>query len=392
MDKVELTNLVKASSSKPGYAEYLKVREQILPLLSDSLAGKDVLSDYWSEEVAGFDYLFDASPLVIAKLREHCYHITGILSYTYRSHHAHAADRYARKYAMLRSLDRSNLFVPESPMLGGFGFKVDNQLMNLDTLKFYETLIGMDKAGTLDPFRKPGKRPIAIEIGAGWGGFGYQFKTLFPNTCYVIVDLPHTMLISATYLSTLFPNARIYIYDPRTVADFCQRYDQYDFAFLPHYSFDSVPLPTPALAVNMVSFQEMGSVQVRGYVDRLAQLGCENLYSHNRDRSPHNNQLTRVSEIIMERFEAAVVPMLEMAYTHLPDAEGTKEKAQKKPKAEKNKAQPTSGKILRVLQRFFPDGSAPTVASNAPVSDDRKDLHRYRHLHGRLRVTSRQAA
>ena len=78
-------------------------------------------SAYWQQEVEGFDYMFDASPLVIGKLREHEYHLTGLRSYEYRRHHADYARRFASKLRRLREVDPGNLFVPESEALGGFG-------------------------------------------------------------------------------------------------------------------------------------------------------------------------------------------------------------------------------------------------------------------------------
>ena len=48
-----------------------------------------------------------------------------------------------------------------------------------------------------------------LEIGAGWGGFAYQFKTLFPKTTYVVVDFPELFLFSASYLVTVFPEAKV---------------------------------------------------------------------------------------------------------------------------------------------------------------------------------------
>ena len=39
---------------------------------------------YWAEELEHIDYLIDASPLVIRKLRHHAFHITGVRPYDYR--------------------------------------------------------------------------------------------------------------------------------------------------------------------------------------------------------------------------------------------------------------------------------------------------------------------
>ena len=107
--------------------------------------------------------------------------------------------------------------MPESPALGGFGYDIDGRLFNVDTLKFYEVLIGMERGGVLAALRER-ERPVVCEIGAGWGGFAYQFKTLFPRSTYVIVDFPELFLFSATYLATVFPDARLAFVGARRVA------------------------------------------------------------------------------------------------------------------------------------------------------------------------------
>lgn len=254
--------------------------------------------------------MLDASPLIVEKLRHHTYHSTGLHEYPYRKHHAFRSGSLRQKLAALKALDRSGLLVPESPALGGFGFELDGELYNLDTLKFYEVLIGMEQAGFLDPLRKSA-RPAVLEIGSGWGGFAYQFKTLFPNAAYVLVDLPQTIIFSATYLQTLFPKARVHFVTDSSSAKF--DVSKHDFVFVPNFFWSALDL-RPALAVNMVSFQEMTDAQVRAYVQKLADSACPRLYSLNRDRSPNNAEITSVSGIIAERYRAAEQEVLPVPY------------------------------------------------------------------------------
>ena len=103
----------KAKESYP-YRIYLDTRETILAMLDEFQDNKIIVSKYWREELAGFEYLFDSSPLIIQKLREHSYHITGQYSYTYRRHHAHRSSPFRRKFRQLQMVDRKNLFVEES--------------------------------------------------------------------------------------------------------------------------------------------------------------------------------------------------------------------------------------------------------------------------------------
>lgn len=300
------------------YQNYLKVRRNVMETMARASGATTAPSRYWQEELAGFEYMLDASPLIIEKLREHCYHLTGIKPYEYRRHHAHAAKSFTQKLETLKALDKGNLFVPEDPALGGFGHEINGSLVNLDTLKFYESLIAMDQAGLLEAVRSnPAEKQVWLEIGAGWGGFGYVVKKLFPQVTYVMVDLPQTLLFSATYLMSVFPGARCAIYPETSLEKCAGNVRDYDFVFLPHFLFPDLKL-RPDLAINMVSFQEMTTEQVTDYVKHLAEMGCPTLYSHNRERSSHNTQLTAVSSVIAENFaKPREIDVLGYSYTAL---------------------------------------------------------------------------
>ena len=168
------------------YHNYLMMRDWVLMMLEENEKHRLNPSKYWEEEVAGFGYMLDASPLIVKKLREHCYHITGLRSYDYRNHHHHLRGRFAEKLKALKAQDPIGLLVPEAPELGGFGYPIDGVMINLDTLKYYEALIALSKAGILGGLFGAGAgRRIVLEIGGGWGGFAYHLKSLYPEVTYV---------------------------------------------------------------------------------------------------------------------------------------------------------------------------------------------------------------
>ncbi|MEE8429278.1 MAG: putative sugar O-methyltransferase [Gammaproteobacteria bacterium] len=308
-----------AAQSSP-YRHYLYIRKRVLEMMDEMQSHAENLpSDYWKEELSGMDYMFDASPLIIERLREHCYHLTGIRAYDYRQHHIHRKKIFAQKLKMLQQQDNAGLLSPENPTLGGFGYSINDSLYNLDTLKYYECLIALNKAGILDSIpTQLHKKSIVMEIGAGWGGFAYQFKTHFPNTTYIIIDLPPTLLFSAVYIKTLFPSAKVFVYGDEPLTALFDNLVVYDFVFLPHYLINELQIENINLIINLVSFQEMTSEQVEAYVKRAAKLKCQHLYSLNRNRSRHNPQLTTVRSIIDKYYESLEIRVLDMAYVDLP--------------------------------------------------------------------------
>lgn len=321
--RTSLDQTIATARGSLAYRNYEAAREFVLARLD---AAASDASDYWAQEVAGFDYMLDASPLVIAKLREHCYHITGLFAYEYREHHTHRRNEFAAKLKALRAIDplakgaRPGLLVPEPDVLGGFGHVVDGSRINIDTLKFYEVLIGMYRSNLIkQAVTDEGHGLVLMEIGSGWGGLGYQLKRLLPQATLVLVDLPQTFLFSATYLPSVLPDARVCM--PTELPN-AEVFDpgRYDFVFLDHKLLADVSIPSLQGAVNTCSFQEMSKDQVHAYGQWLAQADCPWLYSLNRDQSPHNAQMTRVSEILAEYGSVTPVPMLDKPYAKLGQA------------------------------------------------------------------------
>ena len=141
-----------------AFQNYEQVRDHVLRIkdLEAQRSGTALQpSAYWREELENFEYMLDAHPLIIDKLRHHSYHITGLRVYDYRSNKDASRQLFAQKLEKLVDLGGHDLLVPEPPDMGGFGFEIEGQLYNIDTLKFYEVLIAMQCGGVLSELRKP---------------------------------------------------------------------------------------------------------------------------------------------------------------------------------------------------------------------------------------------
>lgn len=305
------------------FQAYQRVRRQVLSLLAlgqNRRSTGHAPSDYWSGELSRFEYMLDASPLVIEQLRHHTHNLTGLLPQHYRGSLEQKREQFAEKLAALRALDETGVWVPEAPRLGGFGFDIDGELVNIDTLKFYEVLIAMQQGAVLPEMREASERKLVWEIGAGWGGFPYQFKTLCPNVTYVITDFPELFLFSATYLMASFPDAKVRFYGEVPPEETFAGWRDLDFVFVPDTFHSAVRPERVDLTINMVSFQEMTTQQVETYVRRAYELESPYLYSLNRDRSHHNRELSNVRSILSQYYWPREVTMLPVSYTKMLDA------------------------------------------------------------------------
>ncbi|MBK65676.1 MAG: hypothetical protein CL769_01785 [Chloroflexi bacterium] len=284
--------------------------QRILPSFKDLiLKQKSSVSDYWAEEVDGFSYMLEAPPSIINSLRHHCYHITGELPYQYRSHHTYNSYKYKSKLELLNSLTTADLIVPEPKNLGGFGYEFDGKLFNKDTLKYYECAIALEKSGILD-YLKNLNDPVVCEIGAGWGGFTYYLSKLVDNLKFIIVDLPETLMFSYIYLSDLFPgkNVRLFNYETSSLND-C------DFLLIPNTEFNNYKESFDA-TINICSFQEMSSGQVKSYIEKVYNQKSNYIYSLNRNLNKNNNLLTdSVSNTISSFYKINELNLLNIPYT-----------------------------------------------------------------------------
>ena len=307
-----------------AYRAYDRARRQVVVQLALGRTRRSTghaPSEYWSGELSNFEYMLDASPLVVERLRHHTHHLTGLHVHDYRQSRDVQRRQFAEKLAALRALDDAGLWIPEARLLGGFGFEIDGQLVNIDTLKFYEVLIALHTGAVLNEMRQATERKLVWEIGAGWGGFAYQFKKHCPNVTYVITDFPEVFLFSATYLMAAFPDARVRFYGEVPPEETFADWRDLDFVFLPDTFHGAVRPEQVDLTLNMVSFQEMTTQQVEAYVSRAFELECPYLYSLNRDRSHHNRELSNVRSIIGHDYWPHQIDVLPVSYTKMLDAD-----------------------------------------------------------------------
>ena len=106
-----------------AYRAYLRVRREVLSLLSlgqNRRTTGHAPSDYWSGELSRFEYMLDASPLVIEQLRHHTHNLTGLLPQHYRESLESKKTQFAEKLAALRGLSAAAAFGVWSDTITGW--------------------------------------------------------------------------------------------------------------------------------------------------------------------------------------------------------------------------------------------------------------------------------
>jgi hypothetical protein len=267
-----------------AFAHYECVREHVRRMGAD----RGALADAEEQIVAALAPLWDASPQDIADLRQFAKGITGVRRSQYRGPRADTL-RVHMERDLLSVVDQtdSRVWTSEPLALGGFGFTANGKRYNEDTLRYVRVLALLDDAALLREFHESRPRQTVWEVGGGWGGLAYQFKSACPNVTYLITGVPDLFLLSATYLMTMFPSANFRFYDDTRPESFWSDWDAVDFAFAPERVVASMKAPTIHLAVDVGALERMTPSRIDLHVRRAHALGCRYFASFCPTGDPH---------------------------------------------------------------------------------------------------------
>ena len=261
-----------------AYDDYLLVRESARRMRE---CDDRAVLEYTEHERGTIDELaplWNASRETVARLRRSCEPLSAVRAVDYETASSDLAMRLKRELSMLRRQGAQDLFVQESRALGGFGFEKHNELYNEDTLTFFKALVALHDGAVLQAYRASRERRLVWEIGGGWGGFAFQFKTLFPNVTYLITGLPDAFLVSAVYVKAMFPDARCRFFTDAP-ADLFHTWEEIDFIFAPESAVPSLRPPRLDLTMDLATLSQMSVERVRSHVQRAFDLGCRYFYS-----------------------------------------------------------------------------------------------------------------
>jgi hypothetical protein len=256
-----------------AFEHYLRVRDHVRVFREEEPTG-DAVTPSERRMSSELDVLWDASPEIVSLLRHQCRAITGVSASDYQNSKPSARTRLEHELTRLLQYGDPELWVAEPTILGGFGFNGLGKLYNEDTLRFFRVISLLQEAALMKEFHDTDSRRTVWEIGGGWGGFAYQFKTLCPNVTYLITGAPEMSLLSAVYLMTLFPTARFRFYDRACPAAFWQDWENIDFAFAPESVVAEMRPPSVDLAVDVMMLERMSVGRIVRHVQRAYDLGA----------------------------------------------------------------------------------------------------------------------
>jgi hypothetical protein len=260
-----------APAAPDVYARFVDVRARVrgmrLPEAGDTNATPSERRMF-----AALDGLWEAGPEVVARLRRCGEAVTGVRASDYENAKPSAQARLEHELARLLE-HGDTLWRDEPTTLGGFGFDGLGRRYNEDTLRFFRVMSLLEDAGVLKDFRGGGSRRTVWEIGGGWGGFAYHFKSVCPDVTYLITGAPEQLLLSASYVRTQFPAADVRFYDPLHQDAFWQDWARADFAFAPDSAVADLQPPSLMLTVDVAALERMSPARIGLRVARAHALG-----------------------------------------------------------------------------------------------------------------------
>jgi putative sugar O-methyltransferase len=135
-------------------------------------------------------------------------------------------------------------------------------------------------------------RNIIVDIGSGYGGLDRLLSYYVPNACFVLVDLPETLLLTSYYIKYNFPNKKIALLSD--IADRLDDFDslvlEYDFIIIPPSVVEKIPSESVDLVMNSASLGFMQKDYVTYYLSHIYRMlrPLGHFYSLNKE---YNDQL-----------------------------------------------------------------------------------------------------
>ena len=298
---------VVSTASQPGerlgasaFECYQRVRAQ-LSRWRDTAPSSETTTPSEQQILSALRPLWTAQPETIDVLRRHGSAITNVAWTDYEAPPLRFRARLEKDLGRLLTPDRHDIWVDEPAALGGFGLNGRVGRYNEDTLRFFRLVSFLKEAGVLSPFRRAVPRRTVWEIGGGWGGFAYHFKTICPDVSYLITGPADMLLLSSAYLTTLFPSANVRFYDPEKPSAFWQDWHAVDFAFAPEHVVGAIPANRVDLTVDVAMLDRMTPARAARHVACAHEAGSPYFLSLCADTESEGNAEALVPGTI-ERF------------------------------------------------------------------------------------------
>lgn len=174
------------------------------------------------------------------------------------------------------SVERPDLNRVVSPAVGNpFGVKVAEGVIHANTF------MNDSRAQYVGELLESVHRPIVLDLGGGFGGFGHQLLMNGRDSVYVGVDLPENLLVASYFLMASHPGARVLLYESREQVLDADTLRQYDIVMMPNFMLPRVADRAVNLFTNFISLSEMDFGSIVEYLQQVDRVTDGYFYHEN---------------------------------------------------------------------------------------------------------------
>ena len=112
-----------------------------------------------------------------------------------------------------------------------------------------------------------------LELGSGYGRTAYIFLALQSGCRYILVDIPPALYIAQRYLTTVFPDRHVFLFQPiGSFEDVADEFNNSSIIFLTPNQLELLPDNATDLFITISSLHEMRMDQIRYYFTEIERL------------------------------------------------------------------------------------------------------------------------
>jgi putative sugar O-methyltransferase len=127
-------------------------------------------------------------------------------------------------------------------------------------------------------FLDKNKRNIVLEIGGGFGLTSLIFNRNMKNSCYIIIDIPTTGILSAFFLIKMGLN--VCLYGEYNTEDYEDLINKYDVIIIHPYEIEKFKENSIDIVINTASLVEMNDLWVQYYIKNISRI-AKRFYNDN---------------------------------------------------------------------------------------------------------------
>jgi putative sugar O-methyltransferase len=118
-----------------------------------------------------------------------------------------------------------------------------------------------------------------FELGAGYGRVGFVFLKALESSNYTIIDIPPALYVAQSYLSTVFPDTKVFAFRPfQSYADIKEEFESARIRFIGAHQIKLLPDKSADLFINISSLHEMTMEQIHFYLEQIDRLTRGHFY------------------------------------------------------------------------------------------------------------------